>query len=438
MKFSKQIAVSASRRRRWLPFEVVALAAGFQSAILFGQAQQTLTWEQVKTRFEAANPTLLAARLGVDEAKAQEITAFLRPNPTFSLSIDGTQLTPYRGVYRPFAGTQMEPGISYLYERQHKRDLRKDAAVANTAVTLSTYEDQKRQLLFTLRNAVVQLLQAKAVLDNAKENLKYWDHELDINQKRYDAGDLALIDLKRLQLLKVQFETDYETALVNTRTSKIQLLQLLNDRTPIEQFDVSAPYDYADQLLPLDDYRATAQSARPDLKAALQSIEMAKLNYKLAVANGTADPTFSVWWTHNPSFNNPYDDNTIGASVSIPLRIFDKNQGEKERTRIDIAKNERLRDAARAQVFNDVDSAYWTLIQALNLLKVYKATYLPLAADVRKRVTISFQNGGNSLLDLLDAEKSYRDTRLAYLNLIGSYLTAAAQMNMAAGQEVVQ
>jgi cobalt-zinc-cadmium efflux system outer membrane protein len=181
-----------------------------------------------------------------------------------------------------------------------------------------------------------------------------------------------------------------------------------------------------------------ALAARPDLKVAVQNVELAKITYKLTVANGSTDPTYSAWWTHNPSFNNPYDYNTVGASVSIPLRIFDRNQGEKARTQVDIGRNERLRDSSEAQVFNDVDSAYWTLVQNINLLKPYKSKYLPLATDVRDKVSFSFHNGGASLLDFLDAEKAYRDTRLAYLNLIGSYLTAAAQMNMAAGREVIE
>jgi len=170
----------------------------------------------------------------------------------------------------------------------------------------------------------------------------------------------------------------------------------------------------------------------------MQSVELAKINYKLAVSNGSVDPTFSAWYTHNGSWNNPGALNTIGVSVSIPLRIFDRNQGEKLRTQLDIGRNEQLQAATEAGVFSDVDSAYWTLIQNVNLLKPYKATYLALAADVRDRTTFSFQNGGASLLDFLDAEKSYRDTQQAYLNLVGSYLTAAAQMNMAVGQEVLR
>jgi outer membrane protein, heavy metal efflux system len=421
--------------KRWL-LRIVIVIAGMPAASL--SAQTALSWQQIKEKFAAANPTLKAAQLNIDESRAAEITAFLRPNPDFSLSADGTQLTRYEGVYRPFAGTQISPAVSYLQERQNKRELRLDQAKQSTTIAESTYLDQERNLVFNLRSAFVQVLQAKAVLVNAQENLEYWDHELDVNRTRFKAGDLAQVDLNRLELQRIQFESDYETAYVNLRTSKIQLLMLLNDRTPIERFDAAGPFDFSEELKPLEEYRNVALAARPDLKVAMQNVELAKITYKLTVSNGSTDPTYSAWWTHNPSFNNPYDYNTVGASVSIPLRIFDRNQGQKALTQIDIGRNERLRDASEAQVFNDIDSAYWTLVQNINLLKPYKSKYLPLATDVRDKMSFSFQNGGASLLDFLDAEKAYRDTRLAYLNLIGSYLTAAAQMNMAAGREVIE
>lgn len=411
--------------------------AGLLVTMAAARAQTALTWEQIKERFQAANPTLQAARAGIDESRAAEITAYLRPNPDLTLSTDGTQLSRYEGVWRPFAGTQYGPAVSYLHERQYKRELRRDSAKESTAITESTYSDQERSLLFNLRSAFVQVLQSKAVLQNAKDNLEYWDRELDLNRTRFGAGDLAQVDLNRLELQRVQFESDFETATVNLRTAKIQLLMLLNDRTPIEMFDVAGPYDFTEALRPLEEFRNIAVEARPDLRAAMQNVELAKITHQLAVANGSTDPTFGVWVTHNPSFNNPFDNNTIGANVSIPLRIFDRNQGEKARTQIDIGRNQRLLDANQALVFSDVDSAYWTLIQALNLLKPYKAKYLPLAEDNRDRISFSFQNGGASLLDFLDAEKAYRDTRLAYLNLIGSYLTAASQLNLAAGREVI-
>lgn len=404
-------------------------------------AQTTFDWPQIKDQFEAVNPTLKAARLNIDESRAAEITAYLRPNPDFSLGFD--QINPFTkqppptggpDVYRPFAYTEPTFEFDYLHERRHKRELRRDTAKESTAIAESTYQDQARNLLFTLRNAFVQLLQAKAVFQNAQENLTYWDKELDINRKRFNAGDLAQVDLNRLELQRAQYESDYETSLVSIRTNKIQLLQLLNDhRTPLDKFDIRGPFEFQEQLMTMEEYRDAAVAARPDLKAAVQNVELANLNYKLAVANGSTDPTFSLDIGRNPPIPA-----FVGVGVSIPLRIFDRNQGEKARTQIDIGRNQRLRDAAEAQVFTDVDSAYVTLIQSINLLKPYKTKYLPLATDNRTRVTVAFQNGGAALLDLLDAEKAYRDTRLAYLNLIGAYLTTAAQMNMAVGHEVIQ
>jgi cobalt-zinc-cadmium efflux system outer membrane protein len=402
-------------------------------------AQTALDWQQVKARFEAANPTLKAAALSIDESRANEITAYLRPNPDFSLGFD--QINPFTkqpppsggpNAYRPFAYTEPTVEFDYLHERQHKRELRRDSAKESTAVAESQYADQERTLLFTLRGAFVGVLQAKAVLENAKENLAYWDKELDINRKRFAAGDLAQVDLSRLELQRVQFESDFEAAYVNLRTSKIQLLQLLNDRTPIDRFDVAGQYDFQDQLMTLEDYRNSGLAARPDLKAAVQNVELSRINHQLAVANGSTDPTFSVDLGRNPPIEA-----YLGVGVSIPLRIFDRNQGEKARTQVDIAHSQRLRDAAEAQVYSDIDSAYYTLMQSLNLLKPYKTKYLPLSLEIRDRITIAFQNGGASLLDLLDAEKAYRDTRLAYLNLIGAYLTTAAQMNLAVGREVL-
>ena len=435
MKSTTSVDGKATRRLYRIVWRAILVAALLPGIV---RAQTTLTWEQIKAKFEAVNPTLKANQANIDESKAEEITAFLRPNPEVSLAADGTQITPLGGVWQPIKGTTITPGMSYLFERQHKRGLRLESQKETTAITQSTYTDQERSLLFNLRSAFVQLLQAKAVLENARQNLDYWDRELDVNRTRLNAGDLSQADLNRLELQRVQFESDFETAMVNLRTAKIQLLTLLNDRTPIEQFDVTGPFDFSEELMSLQGFRDTAMEARPDLKAAVQNVELAKINHNLAVSTGSTDPTVSAWYTHNGSWNNPDALNTVGVSVSIPLRIFDRNQGEKLRTQLDIGRNERLRDAAEAQVLSDVDSAYWTLVQNVNLLKPYKGKYLPLATDVRDRTTFSFQNGGASLLDFLDAEKSYRDTRLAYLNLLGSYLTAAAQMNMAVGQEVLQ
>jgi outer membrane protein, heavy metal efflux system len=402
------------------------------------QNKLPLTWEQVRERFETSNPTLLAGKLNIDEAQAQEITAFLRPNPTLTVSADGTQIAPHKGVWQPFAGTLESPGISYLHERQHKRELRLESAQKGTSIASSQQADLERNLLFNLRGVFVQTLQAKAVLEVAKANLDYYDHVLAVSTEQYKAGDIAQIDLDRLELQRVQFEADLQGAEVNLRTAKIQLLELLNDRTPVEQFEVVGPFDFNEQPQPLEEYRKIALDARPDLRAAAESVEKAKADHRLASANGSTDPTLSTWYTHNSSNNNPFATDTLGVSVGVPLRIFDRNQGEKLRTKLDIDRNERLRTAVEAQVFGDVDSAYAQVNSTLTLLRPYKARYLLQAVKVRDTVYFSYQHGGASLLDFLNAESEYRSVQLNYVNLVGTYLTAASQMNLAVGREVIQ
>ncbi|HEX8817527.1 MAG TPA: TolC family protein [Terriglobales bacterium] len=407
------------------------------TACLATAQQHSYTWQEIRDKFETSNPTLLADELSVQESKADEITANLRPNPTFDLTADGTQIAPSHGVWKPFAGTDESPGISFLQERRRKRHLRLESAQKGTQIAEYSHADLDRTLMFNLRSAFVSVLQQKAVLQLAKDNLEYYDHVLDISQTRFNAGDIAQIDLDRLELQRVQYESDIQTADVNLRTAKIQLLTLLNDRTPIEQFDVSGAFDFSDQMQPLDDVRKVALDTRPDLKASAEAVDKANTDYKLAVANGSTDPTWSVWYTHNASTNNPYGTNTLGVGVSIPLRIFDRNQGEKLHTKLDITRNEKLRDAAQAQVLSDVDSGYATVSSNVVLLRPYKAKYLQQAVRVRDTVFFAYQNGGASLLDFLNAQSDYRSVQLNYVNLIGSYLTAAAQLNMAVGREVV-
>jgi cobalt-zinc-cadmium efflux system outer membrane protein len=404
-----------------------------------GQSQpEILTWEQVKDKLRLNNPTLLAGKLNIEELKADEITAFLRPNPQLSITVDGTQIAPKDGRWPVFAGTDEVPGISYLHERGHKRELRRQAAQEGTAIGISQQDDVERNLLFNLRSAFVQALQAKAVLRVAKDNLESYDHLLNISRDRFEAGDIAQIDLDRLELQRLQYESDLQAAMVDLRTAKINLLALLNDHHPVESFDTDGTYDFSEQMLALDDYRKDALEARPDLRAAVLTVKQAETNYKLAEANGTTDPTFGVFYTHNASDNNPLATDTLGINVTIPLRIFDRNQGEKLHTKIEISRSEKLRQGAETQVFSDVDSAYATVNSNVTLLRPYKQKYLAQAVRVRDTILFSYQHGGASLLDFLNAESEYRTVELNYVNLVGAYLTAAAQLNLAVGKEVLQ
>jgi cobalt-zinc-cadmium efflux system outer membrane protein len=300
-----------------------------------------------------------------------------------------------------------------------------------------------RNLTFNLRAAFVQVLQAKAFRTLAQENLSNYDQVLALSRDRLQAGDIAQIDLDRLQLQRVQYESDVQTAEVNLRTAKIQLLRMLNDQTtPVEQFDVSGPFDFIAPAQSLDECRRIAFDVRPDLRAALQAIDKAKTDNRLAFANGSIDPTISVdagfpsvsqvWQSYQPPLRQ-----YMGVGVGVPIRIFDRNQGEKLRTQLDITRTERLADAARLQVFGDVDTAYATVMSAVALLQPYRDRYLDQATRVRETITFSYQRGGASLIDFLQSQQEYRAVQVSFVNLVAAFLNAVNQLNLAIGQEVI-
>jgi outer membrane protein, heavy metal efflux system len=399
---------------------------------------RTLNWQEAQQEFKVNNPQLLAGKVTIDESRADEITAYLRPNPDFTLSADGTQIAKHDGIWRPFSGTFVSPSLSYLHERRHKRELRLESAQKATAIAISAQNDLERNLTFNLRDAFVRVLLAKAVLRVAKENLAYYDKEIAINRERYKAGGIAKVDFQRVELQRVQYQSDLATAQVDLRTAKIDLIALLREKTPVDEFDVSESFDFTEPVTSLQDLRNVALQTRPDLKQAGQSLAKARTDHQLAIANGSTDPTFALWYTHNGSFNNPGAYNTLGASVSIPLRIFDRNQGDKLHTLLDIGRNEKLRDQAEITALHDVDSAFATLQNTVELLRPYKDLYLGEAAQIRETVSFAYQHGAASLLDFLDAQKQYRDTELNYVNLVGAYLSAANQLNFAVGREVIR
>lgn len=397
-------------------------------------AQQPLNWTEVKTRFLAANPGYLAGQINVEETRANEITAGLRPNPQISVTTDQYQFFPSGdSPFRPLANAQFIPTISQLFERKHKRELRVQSARLATAGAQSDQADLERTMMFSLRDAFNRTLQGKALLDQAKSNLDYYDKIISVNQDRFKAGDIAKVDFQRVELQRIQFESDYATAQVNYRTAKIQLLALLNDRTPVDQFNVTGDFDYKETIILLPELREAALHARPDLQSAETAMQRASAENRLAWANGSADPTVGAEYLWNSSVNN-----TIGANVQIPLRIFDRNQGEKARTALDIRRTEKVRDNVVAGIYRDVESAYASLDSVRSVLRPYRQKYLQEAQEVRDLISFSYSNGGASLLEFLDAQKSYRDTEVAYINLVGSYLSAAAQLNLAVGQEVIQ
>lgn len=421
------------QRRPWRVSISLLFAAGCVAQT--AAPPRALTWQETVEKFRAVNPTLLAGKANIDEARAEEITAYLRPNPNISLGLD--QITPFSSApyaYRPLGYTYAYGAIDYLHERQHKRELRLQSAQQATLIAASAQGDLERNLLFSLRDAFNRVLLAKAVTAIAQQNLDYYDRLIHINRDRFSVGAIAKVDFQRVELQRIQFVSDFQTAQINLRTAKIDLQQLLRDRTPVDQFDVNQTFEFSEPVTTLEELRSMALATRPDLKEAEQTVDKAKTDHRLAIANGSTDPTFGLSGSHQPTPLNTY----FGISVSVPLRVFDRNQGEKVRTQLDIGRTEKLQDATQIATLHDVDAAYATLQNTLTLLRPYKTQYLKEAEDIRGTVSFAFEKGAASLLDFLDAQRQYRDTQLSYLNLVGAYFSAANQINFAVGREVIQ
>src|ERR1700724_1884474 len=322
-------------------------------------AQEPWTWEKVRERFETNNPTLRASRLQVDEAKADEVTANLRPNPQLSVVLD--QFTVFNPSVLSANNAQWTPTVTQLIERQSKRHLRYQSAELAAQSAQSDAQDLERSLLFNLRDAFVRLLAAKSVLQLSTDNLSYYDKVIEVNRERFKAGDISNIDFERVELQRVQFESDYQNALVSLRQAKLDLLALMNEKSSVDQFDVAGEFDFHDSLPNLAEVRQVALSIRPDLQSANTIVQKAKVDHKLAWANGSTDPTVGLEHQRTGSFN------TLGIDFEIPLRIFDRNQGEKQRTQLEIERSDRLRQAVETGVLRDVDSAHASLLSLLEL-----------------------------------------------------------------------
>jgi cobalt-zinc-cadmium efflux system outer membrane protein len=242
------------------------------------------------------------------------------------------------------AGTQYQPNFSYLHEREHKRELRLESAKEGTQIAGSQHEDLERNLLFGLRSMLCRLLRQRLSSILAKADLDYYDKIIDISRARFKPATSPRSIWTGSNLLRVQYEAEIETAIVNLRTaedSTAAAAQRSHAGRPVRCGGDSSTG--ADALQPLEDYHQIALDNRPDLRAAIQTIQQSDTNHKLAVSNGSTDPTFGAWYTYNGSFNNPNSNQTLGLNVSIPLRIFDRNQGEKKRTLMDIDRSQERR-----------------------------------------------------------------------------------------------
>ncbi len=388
-----------------------------------------LTLQQAVARALTGNAALAAAREHLSAVRATKLTASARQNPTLTLLGQGVTLPEVNNDGgNPF---YYSANVSRLFERGNKRGLRMEAANATTDVTESQLRDQERQVVLSVRQAFTAMLAAKAALAIAEENLTDYRKTVELSKARLDAGDITRTDYERIDLQLAQFEADDDSAQLSLRQASAQLQQLFGVDRPSAVLDVTGTLEVPAVSLTMADAEASALATRPDYKAAQQSLVLSQANARYAVAGGSADPTVASEYERSGA------DNTFGVSIAIPLRVFDRNQGEKERTRYEVNSSRFALMAARNQVVSDVDQAWLALDTARRQADRYKSRYLDEAGRVRDNLQFSYRNGNSTLLDYLEALRDYRSIHLSSLNANVQVWLAIHQLSYATATDII-
>lgn len=375
------------------------------------------------------NHALLAARTTIQQSKASEITANLRPNPVLlgdALFIPFFQPSDMNSQFLDNS-SEFDLGVSYLFERGKKRQHRLRAAQDQTAVTESQVADNERSLAFQVASQFIAVQVAESALDLAQQDLKGFQNTVNISQERYRTGDISQDDLLKIKLQLLQFQTDSSQAQLAKVQALDDLRQLLGYDSVPADYDVAGALQYEPLHGNLEGFQAKALATRPDLRAAQQGIAAAQSQYELAKANGKKDVTAQVNYTHVS------DANTASLFGQIQIPIFDRNQGEIARTSYAITQAQQQEQATANQVLTDVRDAYESVQSNNQVVQLYQSGYLDEAQQDLDISQYAYQRGAASLLDFLDAERSYRATELGYRQALASYLTAIEQLREAVG-----
>jgi cobalt-zinc-cadmium efflux system outer membrane protein len=375
------------------------------------------------------NHNLLAARTTIQQSQAEETTANLRPNPTLFADWEYLPLfSPSSQNSQYLQGsTEADLGLGYLIERGRKRQHRLQAAKDITAQTRSLVADNERSLTFNVASLFVNVQLAESTLELAEQDLKSFQQTVDLSEIRYKAGAISEDDYLKIKLQLLQFETDLQQAQLARVQALSDLRQSLGYESVSPDYDVTGPFDYQPLKGNLEDLQMKALHNRPDLRAAQQGVTAADSQYELQKAIGKVDVTVQANYSHVNGIN------TATFFGSVPLPIFNRNQGEIARSRFAITQAQEQEKATSGQTFTDVRDAYEGLRTNDKVVTLYRSGYLDVAQKDRDISEYAYKRGAASLLDFLDAERSYRATQLGYRQALASYLLALEQLREAVG-----
>ena len=399
------------------------------SAAGYGQNTTSVDLDKAIELAIAHNHSLKATRTQIQQNQAQEITANLRPNPVFGAD---SQFVPFFSP-QDFSGTnvdqvqQFDLGLSYLFERGHKRQHRLQAARDQTAVTRAQVADTERTLTFNVAQQFISVLLAQSALQLAEEDLKAFQQTVDISQEQFKAGYIGEGDYLKIRLQLLQFQNDVSSAKLARVQAMVGLRELVGYDALPENFDVIGDLTYQPLRTGLDDLKLQALRERPDYKAAQLGVTAAQSQIQLAKANSKVDVT----GTYN--IDHVAGETTASIFASFPLAIFDRNQGEIARTKYALTQSQEQQQSASDAVLSDVANAYAAVRSNDEVVQLYTSGYLKQAQDSRNISQYAYKRGAASLLDYLDAERSYRAIQLAYRQSLASYMTSIEQLKEAVG-----
>ncbi len=395
----------------------------------FAQRPTLITLDQAIDLALTHSHSLKASRTLILQNEAQEITANLRPNPTLGAD---SQFLPFFSP-QDFSGTnvdqvqQFDIGVGYLFERGRKRQHRLLAARDATAVTRAQVADAERTLAFNVGQQFVAVLLAESTLDFALQDLKSFQQTVDISEKQLKAGYIGEGDYLKIKVQLLQFQTDVSSARLARVQALIALRELLGyDAVPAD-FDVTGDLAYRPLKATVEDLQARALRERPDFRAADMGITAAQSQISLAKANAKVD----VNGTYN--FSHVAGESTASLFVNFELPIFNRNQGEIARTNYALTQAQEQKLSASDTVMGDVANAYEALKSNDEVVQLYMSDYLKETQESRDISEYAYKRGAASLLDYLDAERSYRTTQLAYRQALAAYMTALEQLKEAVG-----
>lgn len=385
-----------------------------------------LTLSQVLDLAHRSNPSLLSAAQHLSAIHAEEITAGLRQNPAGILSSAMSTLAPGD----PNGTEFYVAGVQRLFERGNKRALRLETARSTTARTGFQLDDQRRQTDLAIRQTFSKMLYAQEAVGISRESLKDYRKTVALMKVRLDTGAIDQTDFDRVDLQLAGFESDLDNAELTLGQGSIALQTLVGIRDPTQEFAIKGNLEPPAVVATIEELRRSALANRPDLKAAQAQVEANSAAVKLAVANGTADPILEG------EYERAGHADSLGGSINVPLRIFDRNQGEKQRARYELESSRLALTAAQNQVLSDIDGAWVGYQTSRSQSERYRSKYLAEAAHVRDNLEFSYRNGNTTLLDYLSALSDYRQVNLAALNAKLQLLLALEQLNYAAHTEI--